>query len=108
MTAGVPQGSILGSFLYILYINDICNVTNKVHYVLYVDDTVILVFGPNLNELWHECIFIFGCYSRWFCSNKLALNDKKSKFLNFSSKKSLMQILKFHVLTIILYIVVNV
>ena len=66
VTAGVPQGSILGSFLYILYINDISNVTNKAHCVLHADDTVILVSGPDLNELWHECIFIFGCCSRWF------------------------------------------
>ena len=57
--AVVPQDTILGSFFYILYINDICNVTNEAHCVLYADETVILVSGPNLNELWHENIYIF-------------------------------------------------
>ena len=50
IVSGVPQGSILGSYLYLIYVNDIFNVCNEVKCVLYVDDTTLILIGPNIKS----------------------------------------------------------
>ena len=48
---GVPQGSVLGPMLFNMYINDICNVSKSLKFILFADDTNILVSGENLQQL---------------------------------------------------------
>ena len=48
---GIPQGSVLGPKLFILYINDICDVSKLLNFVLFADDTNIYLSGNDLNEL---------------------------------------------------------
>ena len=54
ITTGVPQGSILGPLLFIIYMNDISQVTNKFHFTLYADDTSLIepicTFTSSLNN----------------------------------------------------------
>ena len=83
--AGVPQGSILGLILYILYVNDIFSVCIIAKCVIYTDDTTILISSSSINDLMAESVNILTQFFLWFCANKLALNDKKTKYVIFSS-----------------------
>lgn len=48
VTCGVPQGSVLGPKLFILYINEICKVSNLLQYVVFADDTNLYCSGKSL------------------------------------------------------------
>ena len=51
---GVPQGSVLGPVMFLLYVNDLPNFDNKVFTLMFADDNSLFISGPNLDELMHQ------------------------------------------------------
>ena len=89
VTCGVPQGSILGPKLFLLYINDICNVSNKLDFILYADDTNVFYKHENIDMMCKIVSVELDKLSTWFALNKLALNIPKTNFMIFSNNKSI-------------------
>ena len=82
VVCGVPQGSILGPKLFILYINDLCKVANIVKFILFADDTNIYSSGFDMKEL---CVNInkeLEKLNEWFALNKLSLDVSKTNFMS--------------------------
>ena len=86
---GVPQGSILGPLLFLVYINDLPECLEHCEVALYADDTVIYFSSSCVTEIE---IFInrdLSKLSSWFSTNRLTLNVSKSKFILIGSPKKL-------------------
>ena len=87
VSCGVPQGSILGPALFILYVNDMCNVSTTLKSILFADDTNIFHTGDDLKEVCETMSHELYKLNRWFRANKLSLNVSKTNFMIFSNKK---------------------
>ena len=85
--AGVPQGSILGPLLFLIYINDLPNASNFRKF-LFADDTSLHMSDKNLKDLEVRANEELAKVERWFRTNKMVLNSKKTKFILFGVPKS--------------------
>ena len=81
---GVPQGSVLGPLLFIIYINDLPEVLKASHTYLFADDTALIKKGNKTHTDFQDDI---GNIENWTINNYLVINPKKSKYLCFSTNK---------------------
>ena len=85
LLTGVPQGSVLGPLLFLIYINDIYNSSDKLQFYLHADDTNLLYADKSLRSLESIVNGELANIYNWLTANKLSLNIKKSNFVIFHS-----------------------
>ena len=77
---GVPQGSIVGPLLYLVYVNDIGNSCNG-SILSFADDTTLITSHASLLDLYTIANRNINALYKWFCANKLSLNAGKTKYI---------------------------
>ena len=87
ISTGVPQGSILGLLLFIIFINDLPRSYTFFSTRLYADDTSLTASGSDLDSLLREINKHLPVIYEWLCSNKLTLNLSKTKYVIFMPRQ---------------------
>jgi hypothetical protein len=87
ISCGVPQGSVLGPLLFLLYINDLPYCSNRLVFHLFADDTNIFFSPKNLDLIQTTLNIELKNVSQWLNANRLTLNIEKTNFVVFHSPK---------------------
>ena len=89
ITVGVPQGSILGPLLFLIYVNNLppCQLASEI--ILYADDTVIYYSSTDMLHLESKLNSDLATIYNWFSSNLLTLNISKCNFVIFGNSRKL-------------------
>ena len=89
LTCGIPQGTILGPVLFILYISDLPNCLTNVQYRMYADDTHLTFSSNNVTHLERALDEDLAKVNEWLIANNLTLNKSKTEFMLIGSRQRL-------------------
>ena len=87
VTCGVPQGSVLGPLLFLIYVNDVERSCLHSKVRLYADDTVLYASGTNIRTVEEHLQKDLNNYAKWCLRNKLTINVSKTKGMLFGPRK---------------------
>ena len=78
---GIPQGSVLSTLLFILFINDVFRLSLRGHLQLFADDAVLVYSCPDLTTLARDMEHDLEALYNWFYNNMLTFNTSKTKYM---------------------------
>ena len=87
IVCGVPQGSILGPLLFLIYINDLAHASSEIFSILFADDSNLFLSGKNPNELIQKMNTEIKHVFDWLQLNKLSINLKKTHYMIFRKRR---------------------
>ena len=98
VSSGVPQGSILGPLLFLIYINDMSQAV-KCNLFLYADDSCLVCQHKDINEIEKQLNKDFESICDWFVDNKLSIHfgDDKTKSILFATKFKIKKVRKLNI-----------
>ena len=89
ISCGVPQGSILGPLLFLIYINDLAKICRHTFSILFADDSNLFLKGTDLKQMQDILNSELKIISTWLKVNKLSLNINKTHFMLFSGRRNI-------------------